>query len=212
MYKRILLIAMIMILAIFSLTGCGILDKILSIKDDFKQEEKKKLNEQSLELQEEVGEIIVETPDLESALNAEELGETTKVLLYFASADSDNLVPVETEISKVEGIGRRTIETLLQGPNLESDLVSAVPLGTSLLDINVREDGLCIVDFSQELITNLSGGKKGEELAVYSIVNTLCQFETVERVEFRIEGQKTDSLLGHLNLKEAVTANSRVVE
>ncbi len=135
------------------------------------------------------------------------------VALYFADADKTKLVKTEKSIPKVEGMARATIETLLEGPEQGSGLVAAVPQGTQLLDINVKqEEKKCIVDFSQELRNRLASGINNEQLAVYSIANTLCQFASIEEVEFRIEGQTVATLAGATDLSVAVTANPSLVK
>lgn len=210
MTKKFLALIVMSILIIVSLTGCGLLDKMLSIKDDF-QKEQKNNEETSGEPRLELDEIIVDTPNLEEPVIVSPPAETKDVLLYFASADGKNLVEVEREIAKVEGVARATLNALLEGPDFQSGLLPSVPVGTRLLDINVKEDGLCIVDFSSDIIANMSGGADGEKLAVYAITNTLCQFPTVDRVEFRVEGQKMDSLLGYTNLEPTVSANATLI-
>jgi len=135
------------------------------------------------------------------------------VSLYFADADQQKLVKTEKRIPKVDGMARATIETLLEGPDQDSGLVAAVPSGTQLLDINVKpEEKKCIVDFSQELRNQLALHDNSEQLAVYAIANTLCQFATIDEVEFRIEGQTVTTLAGASDLSKAVTANAAIVK
>lgn len=135
------------------------------------------------------------------------------VSLYFADADRTKLVKTEKKIPKVEGMARATVETLLEGPEPDSGLVAAVPSGTQLLDINVKPvEKKCIVDFSQELRNQLASSGSSEELAIYSIANTLCQFDTIDEVEFRIEGQTVQTLAGGADLSKAVTANAALVQ
>ncbi|MGI6549774.1 MAG: GerMN domain-containing protein [Syntrophomonadales bacterium] len=133
-----------------------------------------------------------------------EADETLKVQLYFANQEGDGLVVEEREITKVTGIARATVEELLKGPQTEG-LKPALPAGTRLLDINIKPDGTCIVDFSSE-ITEVSGSK-AEALAVYSIVNTLSQFSTVENVSFLVAGDKVESIGGYISTAEPVTAD-----
>lgn len=135
------------------------------------------------------------------------------VSLYFADKDGQHLVKTEKSIPKVEGMARATIETLLEGPSADSGLLPTVPAGTELLDINIKaEDKKCIVDFSHELISQLGQNGVSEEAVVYSVANTLCQFPSVEQVEFRVEGQTVTTLDGQSNLTEAVCANSSIIK
>lgn len=112
------------------------------------------------------------------------------VALYFADAAGETLVKTEKQIPKVEGMARATIETLLEGPAVGSNLASAVPAGTQLLDINVKADEKkCIVDFSHEL-RGKNAADTPPATTLEAIARTLCQFDSIETVEFRIEGQR----------------------
>ena len=112
------------------------------------------------------------------------------VALYFADAAGENLVKTEKAIPKVEGMARATIETLLEGPDANSGMQQIIPSGTQLLDINVKPDEKrCIVDFSHELGA-AAGESPDTNEALESIARTLCQFDSIETVEFRIEGQR----------------------
>jgi len=174
--KKILILVTIITLLTFALTGCGLVDKLLSIKDDFKGGEsaEEKLNDQIGEIQ-----VDINAPQIPDPVVTQPT-EFKTVLLYFGSSDGEHLVAVEKDIAKVEGIARQTVNALIEGPDFQSGLLPTIPAGTSLLDINVKEDGLCIVDFSEELVANMPGGQLNEQLTVFSIVNTLCQFPTVE--------------------------------
>ena len=141
---------------------------------------------------------------------AQSNGEETTVQLYFISADGKSLVKEEKKIPKVEGIARATMEALLVGPEANSGYLPAVPAGTTLLDINVKPDEkLCIVDLSQEFADI---AQEGQDLAVYAVTNTLCQFDTVEQVEFRIEGANVESLGTNVDLSENVMADYSLVK
>lgn len=139
-----------------------------------------------------------------------EPGQTIKVMLYFADPRGETLVAEERIIPKVVGIGRETIEELINGPNPLSGLQPTIPEGTFLNDINIRPDGLAIVDFSRELVTNLVGGSAAEELAVYSIVNTLTQFPSVQKVQLRIDGQNVKTI-GSLDVSAAMTRDESII-
>ena len=134
-------------------------------------------------------------------------GEAITIQLWFSDSNGRTLIAEEREISRYEGIARATINELINGPNVNSVLLPTIPVGTVLRDINVRSDGLVIVDFSRELISNHIGGTTAEALTVYSIVNTLTQFPTVDRVQFLVEGQFVESLAGHMDLSQAISSS-----
>ncbi|NLO89092.1 MAG: GerMN domain-containing protein [Clostridia bacterium] len=139
-------------------------------------------------------------------------GETIEVVLYFADREGKKLVPENRKIKKVEGLARATINELIKGPSQESDLLPTIPQGTVLRDINIKDDGLCIVDFNKKLMEKNSTGVIPEELTVYSIVNTLTQFPAVERVKFRVEGQDPRSM-GNISLSDTpLMENNRLIK
>lgn len=166
------------------------------------------LDDQIASWKEMVKEPIDQPPDdvIDELLQETDYEEPEKITvkLYFARQKGDGLGVEEREIPKVTGIARATIEELLKGPQAE-DLKSALPAGTRLLDINITPEGTCIVDFSYH-ITEVSGSK-AEALAVFSIVNTLSQFPTVNNVSFMVEGEKVDSIGGNISTAEPVTAD-----
>ncbi|MBR4944270.1 MAG: GerMN domain-containing protein [Peptococcaceae bacterium] len=207
----------IMLLAVFIvLTCCGCdraSETLAGLKEEFRQEvalnsEETQNQPDTLQLPDPDDITIEETYEPVQTIGAP-VQEIT-VSLYFADAERKHLVKTEKRIPKVDGMARATVETLLEGPDEASGLVAAVPEGTQLLDINVKPaEKRCIVDFSQELHSQIADGN--EQLAVYSIANTLCQFATIDTVEFRIEGQTVASLGGDFDLSGVIAANAEIV-
>ncbi len=152
------------------------------------------------------GEVVDTNVETDSGLAPEELSSDAvpgegaaitdpfEITLYFASADGTSLAPEIRTIQKSEGLARAAMGELIGGPTAGNGLLPTVPQGTSLLDINVTADGLCIVDFSPELLEDVSGEVIDDNLMVYSIVNTLTAFPTVERVQFRIDGETVETI------------------
>ncbi len=130
-----------------------------------------------------------------------EFKESIDIDLYFAGPDGRGLEVEKRTIDKTEGIARSTIEELTKGP-CTAGYINVLPEGTRLLDINIKPDGLCIVDMSSE-IRNVSNAHQ-EELVVYAIANTLGQFPTVKNVSFMINGQKANSIGGFIDISNLV--------
>lgn len=105
-------------------------------------------------------------------------------------AASTRVVPAFTPI-------RGALEALLAGTKgieTEIDMISAIPAGTELLDLNVA-DGVATVDLSGAF--EESGGTLGESLRLAQVVFTVTQFPEVERVFFRIDGEDRDVIMSH---------------
>lgn len=135
--------------------------------------------------------------------------EKYNLVLFFGDQEG-SLVAEKRQIPKVEGLARRAINELIKGPKSDK-LKSNMPTGTKLLDINIKPDGLCIVNFSKELMTNHQGGSSGETNTVYSIVNTLTQFSSVEEVQILIEGEQKETLAGHLDISQPLERDATMV-
>jgi len=113
----------------------------------------------------------------------------------------------EDTISAMEAI----ITALMEGPD-DPKLVSTIPPGSRLLHIFVTDDGTAYLDFSSELSSLHPGGVTAERLTLYAIVNSLVlNLEQVERVQLLFEGQPASTLCGHLDIRQAKTANLLIV-
>lgn len=89
------------------------------------------------------------------------------------------------------------LEALLAGPNaLETEIGwgTAIPPGTELLDVAIA-DGNATVDLSAEF--EAGSGTLAEFLRVGQVVFTLTQFDAVDTVSFRIEGEDRTALASH---------------
>lgn len=184
------------------LTGCGLVDKLISLKHDLDEEPEISLQQEEYQ---EFDQWIAQEPATESS------GEEFKIVLYFSDQLGQQLVKEERIIKKEEGIGRLTINELIKGPDLTSDLLPTIPENTILLDINVKQDEqLAIVDFSKALVDNHMGGSSGEIMTVYSIVNTLTQFPTVEHVQILVNGEYAETIAGHIDISKPISKSDLI--
>lgn len=138
---------------------------------------------------------------------------TRKVHLYFANQKGSYLqaeerkIVAEDTISAMEAI----LTALMEGPD-DPKLVSTIPPGSRLLHTFVTDDGTAYLDFSSELSRLHPGGVTAERLTLYAIVNSLVlNLEQVERVQLLFEGQPASTLCGHLDIRQAKTANLLIV-
>ncbi|MHB1127208.1 MAG: GerMN domain-containing protein [Bacillota bacterium] len=192
---------LLLVVALFlTATGCGVIDRVSSFRDSLN-------DKQSSPGIENTGTEEDTTSDL-----GDDPSQASKdVVLYFSDPSGEGLVAEYRTIPMVEGIGRATIEELVKGPEQDSSLLPTIPQGTVLRDINVRSDGLAIVDFSGELVDNHFGGTTGEALTVYSIVNTLTQFPSVQKVQFLVDGKYVKSISGNLDISTAMARNEDII-
>ena len=111
----------------------------------------------------------------------------------------------EVEVNPNQPIERYVVEQLIKGPESDS-LKNVIPSDTKIRDISTA-DGICYVDLSSEFVTKQSGTEKDGIAAVYSIVNSLGEMETVNKVQFLIEGEKVDDYRHIMDLSKSVEPN-----
>jgi Spore germination protein len=135
---------------------------------------------------------------VDAQIEAEPTNSTRLLKLYFANEDATALVIEErrVEVNPNQPIEKYILEQLIIGPKEEGH-IATVPPETKICNVQTA-DGICYVDLSQDFVTKHGGGSTGETLTVYSIVNSLAELGSIEKVQFLIEGEKQDEFKGHL--------------
>lgn len=101
----------------------------------------------------------------------------------------EGLVPTLRVVPKTSGVARAAMEALLDADAIidrYSQLSTAVPDGTSLLGISIK-DGVATVDLSRDFESG--GGSASSMYRLGQVVYTLTQFSTVRSVLFQVEGE-----------------------
>ncbi|NMB00231.1 MAG: GerMN domain-containing protein [Firmicutes bacterium] len=130
----------------------------------------------------------------------------TAVIYLIKSEPTDfHLIPVHRQIGGPVN-PTSAVQALLNGPLVHEELYAAVPTNTKLLNLTVR-DGLATADFSREIIEDFQGGSLLESYLVQAIVNTLTEFDTIERVQILVEGKIVESIGGHILITQPLRRN-----
>jgi germination protein M len=139
-------------------------------------------------------------------LAPEETAETKQVrvvTIYFGSPDGESLVAEQRTIASSERLTdnlRNLIESLISGPRQGG--TETLPASVRLRGVFVH-DNTAVIDFSQELIEDFSGGTTAEYMLISSLVQTVCaNFPRVEAVRILVEGEEIESIGGHLSTAE----------
>jgi hypothetical protein len=128
--------------------------------------------------------------------------------LYFPDNNAEKLhLELRELLVTNAGTARAAVEGLIEGPL--SNLQPSIPDGTQLLDISIL-NGVCTVDFSQAFVDNHISGSSNDLMTVYSIVNTLTEFNTIDKVQFLIEG-KTGATFGNIVFNEALVRREDLI-
>lgn len=137
--------------------------------------------------------------------------QTEEVTLYFVNSSAEGLVAEERtlEVKNEEELPAALVEALIAGPD-SKDLFPTLPPETRLLSVDVK-DKVAAVDFSEELISKHWGGSTGETMTIMSVVNTLTELDSIEKVQFLVEGEVMESLLGHWDTSTPIERDEKII-
>ena len=119
-----------------------------------------------------------------------------KLTLYYPNSDGSGLVSTDRSIVVADQEVIKAMFTELATP--PTGMEKPLPKGTVLKSASLK-DGVATIDLSKEFQTNFSGGSAGEEMTIYSIVNTLTTLSNIQSVQFLLDGKKQDGILGQLD-------------
>lgn len=204
--KKYLSIFLIFILS-FSLTACA--------DDSNKVEEPEKVESEEVQEDEEEKEEeeVIEEENEDTDENRSSMPESIvekEVTLYFANneyiesgnEDLEKFVPLDVKIEVKDGkIAESMIHALIAGPNAKEGVSTGIPKNLKLIDVNLK-DKVILVNLSSE---GLNGGSLEEELLIGQIVNSLLELDNVEGVKFLVDGEESETLLGHFDATETYT-------
>ncbi|MBI2300683.1 MAG: GerMN domain-containing protein [Armatimonadetes bacterium] len=139
--------------------------------------------------------------------------EPVTATLYFADADRKHLESEARDVGSTgqdpASVAKAAVQALLDGPQ-ESGHRRTVPEGVTLNDVKVEGD-LCTVDLSKSFVEKASGGSNFASLAVYGVVNTVCEVQGVKRVQLLFDGQPQGDFGGVLDLSQPLQADSSLL-
>lgn len=122
---------------------------------------------------------------------------------YIVDGDEDNKKVTEqvTVTATKDDVVTKVLDQLSQAPETEG----AEPVGLDKYDYSKSKlDGTtAVVDLSGDL----SGGSLDEDVLARSIVNSLLSVDGIKAVEFTVNGEKAESLMGHVDISEPFTKN-----
>jgi len=120
--------------------------------------------------------------------------EEKEIVLYFIDGSGTRLAAESRviEVDSNEPIEKFIIEELIKGTEAYG-LTNAVPSDAGVRNVSTDESLCCYVNFTANFFGRYESGSAAEQLAVYSIVNSLtdpANNTNIKRVQILIEGDK----------------------
>lgn len=124
--------------------------------------------------------------------------ERTELILYFANETGDTLVAENREVMRASNISleRLIVEQLIEGPHAQG-AYPTLPSDVRLLNISVNE-AVCSINFDAAFLNNTL--EVQDSIPIDSIVNSLTELPTVNRVQIRINGSEDASFRDRIPL------------
>lgn len=137
-----------------------------------------------------------------SDVNAYEKMELT---LYFTDAKGEKLFPEKREVIRNINTSaeRVVLEELIAGPE-SLNLFPTLDSNTKLLNVSVNEN-VCYINFDTTFLTNSL--EVNEYIPIYSIVNSLSELSSVNRVQITINGKQDEKFRDSVSLNTLFERN-----
>ncbi|NLB88106.1 MAG: GerMN domain-containing protein, partial [Syntrophomonadaceae bacterium] len=138
-----------------------------------------------------------------------------EITLYFGDDQAEYLIP-EQRIVQVEKnasdekLVKVIIDELIAGPKDQS-LRPTIPPEPRLLSVEINNK-IATLNFKEEIRTKHWGGSAGETMTITSIVNTVTELNSIEKVQILIEGEVQDSLIGHWYIGEPIERSEEIIK
>ncbi len=135
------------------------------------------------------------------------------ITLYFSNDNADG-VRAETRIIKAsktasrEEILRAALEELIAGPKT-SNLHKTIPSEVKVISVEISNQ-TAVINFSEEMHTKHWGGAAGESMTINSVVNTLTEFDYIQFVKLKVEGQPM--AIEHAILEDPLPRNEDMIQ
>ena len=143
-----------------------------------------------------------------SAVSFGKDAEYESVAVYFVDSQMLRLVGVQTQIEKndVNSQAKEVIQTLIEGHDDNKKIRRVLPKIKNGMTVKVFE-GIAYVDIKEKMLEKQERGRDIENLAIYSIVNSLTEIDGIKAVRFTIDGIAREDYVGYIDMRDTFTYN-----
>ncbi|MFA9398532.1 MAG: GerMN domain-containing protein [Clostridiaceae bacterium] len=125
--------------------------------------------------------------------------------LYFnTSLDKVEMQEEQRLLNKEEILGEIIVLELIKGPSPNSELQGLFPKGTRLLSFSVVEK-IAYVNLSNEAKIGMS--EVSEEAVLRALSKSLCELDSIDKIQVFINNQTTDTLGGNFDISEPFSSS-----
>lgn len=155
--------------------------------------------------------IMTDTDFVNYYGNSTDLKQNMKFTLYMTDKDGKLLKDciINIDIDGMKSLEEVALERLIMGPQDPAQYEPVVNENTVINRIRTF-DGVCYVDLSEDFLSK-PWVKLSDEVAVYSVVNTLCEIPGVTKVRITINGSERKSF-GKVAINDFLSLKPELIE
>ncbi len=133
-----------------------------------------------------------------------------RVTLYYANEKGNKLIGINANMTYdgKSALEKLIVNQIIKGPDeiidLPTPVYGTIHPDTQVLKISVS-NGVCYVNFSKEFLVREK--KVKDEVALYSVVNSLMDLKTINSVQIQVEGEPLKNFGKLTELPEQLTYN-----
>lgn len=148
---------------------------------------------------------MMSSADFQESISDVNSFEKTELILYFTDQTGEQLVEEKQEVvhNINTSLERLIVEQLIKGPE-QKTLYPTLPKDVKLLNISVTEN-ICYLNLDTSFMT--SNLDVRDYIPIYSIVNSLVNLPTVNRVQISINGSQDVMFRDTISLKQPLERN-----
>ncbi len=137
--------------------------------------------------------------------------ETRTITLYFTDIATQKLATEQrtVKITDQQPLEQYIIAELIKGTeNVNHRAV--LSSDTTLISVNVTNN-IGFVNFGRNFLEKNGSTPQEREQTIFAIVNSMTELDSINRVQFLIEGKKTDTF-GDIDISHPIGRNSNIIE
>ena len=124
----------------------------------------------------------------------------TQITLFFADAnDSTKLVQKTENVTYTnKTLEKVVMEKLIEGPADGDGMLATLPSTTKIINSSIY-DGVCYINLTDTFVNN-QNNEIPEQVVLYSIVNSLCSLQEVNKVQITVNGESSGKVRYNFDL------------
>lgn len=137
--------------------------------------------------------------------------ETQTVKVYFTDIATRKLSAENrtVKITDQQPIEQYIIEEIIKGPEDETN-AAVLAKDTTLASVNIS-NSIGFVNFAKNFVDKNTSSPENEKLTIYAIVNSMTELESVNRVQFLVEG-KIVKKFGDMDISRPIGRDETIIE